>query len=294
MPRHALATCLAAATVAISSLIAWPAEAISRHNTTAPSGPALDPVGNLGPTLAAGASLYEGQYLASPSGQHILLTDGSSGEDLGLLLTGPGCTPRDLYSKPTTVPITYTLTMQTDGNLVLKTPTAVVWASGTAGNTGAKATLQNDGNLVIISATGTPLKGMNGLTTVGECDSMTGLTTPASNGYQDRNVAYLLPGHTLYNQKHAHNLKMGTDGRLVLKNAAGTELWATPTAGNPDAKAVVQSDGNVVILSKDGTRLWQSGTFVGVPVHATLTLTNDGHLIVDRNTQDNTLRKTLY
>ena len=48
----------------------------------------------------------------------------------------------------------YTLTQQTDGNLVLRQGTAAVWSSKTAGHAGAYTVLQPDGNLVVRSAGG--------------------------------------------------------------------------------------------------------------------------------------------
>lgn len=48
--------------------------------------------------------------------------------------------------------------MQSDGNLVMYTPTGVaVWTSCTQGNPGAFAVMQTDGNLVVYSASGVPL-----------------------------------------------------------------------------------------------------------------------------------------
>jgi hypothetical protein len=48
--------------------------------------------------------------------------------------------------------------MQADGNFVLYTSSGTpVWASNTAGNTGAYLNVQNDGNVVVYSASGAPL-----------------------------------------------------------------------------------------------------------------------------------------
>ena len=53
------------------------------------------------------------------------------------------------------------LVMQQDGNLVLSDqfsgPRRVVWAAGTEGNPGARATMQGDGNFVVYAADGRPL-----------------------------------------------------------------------------------------------------------------------------------------
>ena len=48
--------------------------------------------------------------------------------------------------------------MQGDGNFVIYTSTGTpLWASNTAGNTGAYLTVQNDGNAVVYSASGAAL-----------------------------------------------------------------------------------------------------------------------------------------
>ena len=48
----------------------------------------------------------------------------------------------------------YVLTLQDDGNLVLKDGDEVVWATGTNGSGATTATLQDDGNFVLYTASG--------------------------------------------------------------------------------------------------------------------------------------------
>ncbi|MDX8028799.1 LysM peptidoglycan-binding domain-containing protein [Lentzea sp. BCCO 10_0856] len=48
-----------------------------------------------------------------------------------------------------TTPNGYTLTLQSDGNLVLSENTGTVWASGTDGKGAVRAALQDDGNFVL-------------------------------------------------------------------------------------------------------------------------------------------------
>ena len=53
---------------------------------------------------------------------------------------------------------------------------------------------------------------------------------------------------------------MQNDGNLVLYNTTGP-LWASNTAGNPGAYAVLQGgDGNFVVYAANGTALWNSAT----------------------------------
>lgn len=51
----------------------------------------------------------------------------------------------------------YTLSQQSDGNLVLRHDGRAIWNTGTAGNPGARFALQSDGNLVLRSQTGKAL-----------------------------------------------------------------------------------------------------------------------------------------
>lgn len=51
----------------------------------------------------------------------------------------------------------YKMIFQTDGNLVIYSPSRAIWNSGTFGNLGARLVMQGDGNLVIYSKTGVPL-----------------------------------------------------------------------------------------------------------------------------------------
>lgn len=224
----------------------------------------------------------ESHYLQSPNTQHVLLTDGSSGEDLALLLTGPACTPTPLKTYPTTDALTYNLIMQTDGNLVLydltSAPTAR-FSTGTSGNPGAKAVLQDDRNLVIYSATGTALWSSGTA-----CSSMTAFTAPDNTtSFPDINTATLTGGHYLQSSDRVYKLAMQTDGNLVLYQGS-TVKFQTATNGNPGAKAVLQADGNLVIYPTTGPALWHTGTATTTPVHATLTLKTDGHLTLTRNT----------
>ncbi|HEV7805724.1 MAG TPA: hypothetical protein VGO80_07900 [Solirubrobacteraceae bacterium] len=51
----------------------------------------------------------------------------------------------------------YTLVMQSDGNLVLSSASAVLWAFNTSGHPGARAVMQGDGNFVVYDVAGTAL-----------------------------------------------------------------------------------------------------------------------------------------
>lgn len=90
----------------------------------------------------------------------------------------------------------YQLVMQTDGNLVLYSPTRAVWSSGTNGKGGARAFMQSDGNLVIYRSDWTPIWSSN----------------TSGNG--------------------ASKLMPQVDGNLVLYTNSWRATWSSGTSGN--------------------------------------------------------------
>lgn len=133
--------------------------AISSNSTTHPTLPVL--VASTAPIffqrqfstfpntglLSANSQLLAGQGIRSPNGQYALWhqTDGN-------VVIFSAVAP--IWSTGT-VGSTSSFAMQGDGNLVLyPTNGTPLWASNTAGNSGAKLVLQDDGNLVIYSGNG--------------------------------------------------------------------------------------------------------------------------------------------
>lgn len=56
-------------------------------------------------------------------------------------------------------------------------------------------------------------------------------------------------------------LAMQADGNLTIYDAAGRCVWASDTAGHPNAMLAGQDDGNLVIYSADQRRsLWTTAT----------------------------------
>jgi hypothetical protein len=54
----------------------------------------------------------------------------------------------------------------------------------------------------------------------------------------------------------------GSDGNLVLRNAAHKALWSTGTSGHPNDYLILQQDGNLIL--NDGSKvLWSSGKHSG-------------------------------
>jgi GH25 family lysozyme M1 (1,4-beta-N-acetylmuramidase) len=138
----------------------------------------------------------------------------------------------------------YVLVMQADGNLVLYGPTGqATWASGTAGNQGAWASLLSDGNLVVYSAAGQALWSTG---------------TWANQGV---------------------SLTLGTGGVATIYDQYGHPLWATtpaPPASAPglapgaaqspsgeELAAVTAPDGSVSVATTTASGSWTPAYTIG-------------------------------
>jgi surface antigen len=182
----------------------------------------------------------------------------------------------------------FTLIMQGDGNLVeYVTGGHAVWASNTAGHSGAYLIMQGDGNLVIYQggtalwASGTGGQGPSIFSTQVDANLVVyqgGRATWASGSYDST----LQPGETLYpgwylESGNGYQLVMQGDGNLV-EYGSGGPMWASNTAGHSGARVVMQaSDGNLVIY-QGGTALWASNT-AGHP-GAVLVDQQDGNQVI--------------
>jgi len=90
----------------------------------------------------------------------------------------------------------YNLHLQTDGNLVLYSPTGAIWASHTDGSKAIRLAMQTDGNLVLYNAQGRPVW---------------------NSGTAGRG---------------ASSLNVQPDGNLVIYNSQNA-TWASNTSGRP-------------------------------------------------------------
>jgi hypothetical protein len=162
----------------------------------------------------------------------------------------------------------YTLTLQTDGNLVERNASGTIfWTSGTNGLGVTQAVMQGDGNLVIYAgskavwSSGTP--GNAGATlAVGDNGTVAVVSGTAqlwSAPIQLQNNAALLPGQSLSSPNGTYFLIMQTDGNLVEYNTSGSVFWSSGTNGKGVTQMVMQSDGNLV-LYKGSTVVWASNT----------------------------------
>lgn len=192
-------------------------------------------------TLYAGETLVSGQRLVSASGALVLTMQG----DGNVVLIAPGTNVR--WQTGTNGYPGASLTLQGDGNLVVYAPGNVpVWNSfdhgGTAG--GNRLVLQDDGNLVIYSGqTSTWISASYYFT-----DSLYSPDSLAAAG-------------TLQSPNGAYNLKLQTDGNMVLRSADGQWLWHTNTADSGATRLTVQGDGNLVLYTSANVAVWQSGSY---------------------------------
>ncbi len=74
---------------------------------------------------------------------------------------------------------------------------------------------------------------------------------------------------------NAYQVRMQTDGNLVIYNDRNTPLWASVTSGDSNTIAVMQGDGNFVVYDN------------GVPTFATHTENNPGAFLAFQNSDGN-------
>ncbi|MBV9594929.1 MAG: hypothetical protein JO147_14165, partial [Actinobacteria bacterium] len=182
---------------------------------------------------------------------------------------------------------TYSLKMQSDGNLVLYGPTRAIWATATTGHAGDFLVLQADGNLVLYAANFSVLfaAGTHGRPDIAltlNDDSSLVLTSKGALVWLDPAPSVtagsvIPPGETVRSADARFGLAMQRDGNLVLYGPGGV-YWSSDTAGQPGAYAAVQRDGNFVVYSASGQPLFYSDT-AGHDA-ALLTVQLDGNLVL--------------
>lgn len=138
------------------------------------------------------------------------------------------------------------LTMQTDGNLVLRgTNRVAYWATGSRG-AGNRFVVQDDGNFVVRRPNGSAAwaSGTTRLLLLAGETAASGTRFVAQyNAWEPRIVTTVQP-----------------DGNVVTRNAQNQAVWQTGTSGNPGARLTVQTDGNMIVRRPDGRAVWQTGT----------------------------------
>jgi GH25 family lysozyme M1 (1,4-beta-N-acetylmuramidase) len=186
----------------------------------------------------------------------------------------------------------YTLTLQTDGNMVLRGNGRVLWQSQTSRNPGAWFSMQTDGNAVLYSAANKPIwyTGTSGTGSAGSfvVQSNGDLTLTNSSGvtWKAPVAGYdlLMPGYTLKSGQLLHDLSgqvqalMQGDGNFVLY-IGGKAKWSTRTQGNAGAVLKLQTDGNLVIYDTAGNARWNTHTAT-VGNGTNLSMRADGKLVL--------------
>jgi hypothetical protein len=229
---------------------------------------------NLGDVLNPGEELKPGQNLQSQDGHWRL--DQQDDGNLVLSQVSAGCPICPIWSTGTAGHSGQgaVTAMAGDGNLVVMTPGAALWASYTDGNPGASLTVQNDGDLVI----------RHGQTVLWTRHMLVARLNSGEILHQNESVVSHNRLFTLYqgidgnlvlykgtrplwstgtNGYNYGYSSMQTDGNLVVRES-GAEfpfltLWASHTDGHPGAFLAVQDDGNLVIY-QGSAPLWASGT----------------------------------
>ena len=194
----------------------------------------------------------------------------------------------------------FTLTVQSDGNVVERRGATAGWATNTPGNPGALLDVQTDGNLVVRSSAGRALwtsgtPGRHGQLLSLNDDGllvMQNETGTWSNGYgQPKPRTVLAAGESLRSDRN-DNALYSPHGRFSLYAYTGLHLaedpdsysattWSAPGQGGSAAGALtLQTDGNLVYRRLDGPVIWASGSRAS---GARLTLQDDGNLVLRRS-----------
>jgi hypothetical protein len=222
------------------------------------SGSAAEWAAAAGDRLRATEALFAGAALTAKT-RPLTLTLQSDGDLVlardGIPVWTSGTAGRDVTSA----------VMQEDGNLVLHGPGGTVWASGTGDTPGARLVLEDDGNAAIVGkrravrwTTGTPVWPAGGRTDT--------LWPPDALAPKDR----------LRAPSGAIELALQTDGNLVLYDS-GTAIWASGTNGQTVTQLAMQADGDLALLGPAGV-VWNSRTS-GSP-GARLVVQDDGNAVV--------------
>lgn len=193
------------------------------------------------------------------------------------------------------------LVLQTDGNLVQRTDVHVDWTSHTTGHPGARLSVQTDGNVVLRGTDGRALWNTGtggigagvrfGLSSNGDLGVTSASGRVAWSNFTNRPVflerltagGYAFKGQALFSNPEGgrpgdlYTFEVGGDGRVVARTVFRGVLWATRTAGHPNAYLTLQTDGNLVVRAPNGTTLWANGVR-GVS-GATLAMQGDGNVV---------------
>ena len=196
--------------------------------------------------LAVGRRLERGQTLWSANGAWglTLRVDGNL-----VLAARDGM---QVWQTGLLTPNIQALHMREDGELVLlEEGGGVAWRSGTAGQSGTSPgnclTVTDNGTLVVKSVTG-GVRWSSGPHTSNQLHPGQGLA----------------PGDMLMSA-HGSRLEVLRDGRAVLKNRYGAEVWSIGSPGTRIRGLSLGADGTLALIGEDGRAVWsraESGAVV--------------------------------
>lgn len=193
------------------------------------------------------------------------------------------------------------LTLQKDGNIVLRTNFIATWTSNTSGSNPKYLTMQPDGNLVLYSNNSTAAwnSGTSGagpssleLQTDGNLvlynGSSAAIWSTGTSHYpnllsyvnQSLHVGVMYPMQSLSTANRVDRLILQPDGNLVLRSN-NRAVWSSGSMGRQPAYMIMQPDGNLVVVGVQGDAIWNSRTSGSSNKY--LQLQQDGNLVIYDN-----------
>lgn len=190
-----------------------------------------------------------------------------------------------------------TMTLQSDGNLVIRSSNGtILWSSNTANSGANRLVMKADGSLSLEDAFGkifwtsawyaAPVVGSSAmLSTDGSLVVFNGNTASWSSSMESC-ADSLWPGQVLNVDESrtscggSMKMTMQSNGDFVVSSSNGQVLWSTGTVGSGAVKAVQQQDGNFVLLNANNNIVWQSATYGSKLSGSAAKITDDGRFII--------------
>jgi len=197
--------------------------------------------------LYSGQALFPGESLLSPDARFTLTLQ----SDGNLVLYDPYS--RALFSTNTSGhPNVTQLVMQADGNLVLYENTSQpYWSTNTSSQPGASLFMQSDGNLVMYNTTEQPFWSSNTRVPVSPTPPAHANVLNAGEGLGVTN--------SLTSDDGSFALTVQNDGNMV-EYKQSAPVWSSNTSGLLSWCLTMQADGNLVLYDVHNTSIWSSNT----------------------------------
>ena len=186
------------------------------------------------------------------------------------LLTGQTLDPGDRLQA---VGSQHVLTVQANGDVVLRDGHHPIWHTRTAGHSGARVTQHPDGSMAVQARDGrtlwtTEVRSPGARTVVKPDGVLYTINTAGKVAWKHLTSAQqkpadrlphggiLLSGETIASPEGAVTMTMQPDGNLTVRDAHRL-LWQTATT-SPGARAEMNSQGRLEVISRQGRSLWVS------------------------------------